>query len=100
MIGLSGLAAAEFHQSRTGVEQTVAVEARHAALEFSKPQTHPRSGERYLLNIRIFDLCAESEAYYAIEGDSSEKFALFDTLAGVYRTKDNSYVRIHTNFPQ
>ncbi|KAL1950037.1 hypothetical protein VTO73DRAFT_5159 [Trametes versicolor] len=74
-IGLSGLAAAEFHQLRTRVEQTVTVEARHAALEF------------------------KSEAYYAIEGDSSEKFALFDTLAGVYCTKDNNYVRIHTNFP-
>ena len=23
-----------------------------------------------------------------------------DELAGVYKTKDDSYVRIHTNFPQ
>ncbi|KAI0823159.1 CoA-transferase family III [Trametes gibbosa] len=75
VIGLSGLAAAEFYKLRTGVEQSVSVEVRHAALEF------------------------KSEAYYSIEGESEKKFALFDTLAGVYRTKDNSYVRIHTNFP-
>ncbi|CDO73975.1 hypothetical protein BN946_scf185043.g24 [Trametes cinnabarina] len=74
-IGLSGLAAAEFYKLRTGVEQEVSVDARHAVLE------------------------CKSEAYYSIEGDTGEKSALFDTLAGVYRTKDNSYVRIHTNFP-
>ncbi|TFK93320.1 CoA-transferase family III, partial [Polyporus arcularius HHB13444] len=74
-IGLAGLAAAHLHQVRTGVEQFVAVDARHAALEF------------------------KSEAYYAFTGESGEGFALFDPLAGVYRTKDNSYVRIHTNFP-
>ncbi|KAI0629828.1 CoA-transferase family III [Trametes polyzona] len=74
-IGLSGLAAAEFHKLRTGVEQTVTVHARHAALEF------------------------KSEAYYSISGESSDNIALFDPLAGVYRTRDNSYVRIHTNFP-
>ncbi len=35
-IGLSGLAAAHFHQLRTGVEQTVTVDARHAVIEFSE----------------------------------------------------------------
>ncbi|KAI0762004.1 CoA-transferase family III domain-containing protein [Trametes elegans] len=74
-IGLSGLAAAELYKLRTGVEQEVTVEAQHAVLEFN------------------------SEAYYAIEGEDRSKFALFDDLAGVYRTKDDSYVRIHTNFP-
>ncbi|KAH9892014.1 CoA-transferase family III [Cubamyces lactineus] len=74
-IGLSGLAAAEFHRLRTGIEQDVSVDARHAVLE------------------------CKSEAYYSVEGESGEKFSLFDALAGVYRTKDNSYVRIHTNFP-
>ncbi|KAI9064626.1 CoA-transferase family III [Trametes sanguinea] len=74
-IGLSGLAAAEFHRLRTGIEQDVTVDARHAVLE------------------------CKSEAYYSIDGDDGQKFALFDELAGVYRTKDNSYVRIHTNFP-
>ncbi|KAI1786842.1 CoA-transferase family III [Ganoderma leucocontextum] len=73
-IGLSGLAAAHFHQLRTGVEQTVTVDARHAAIEF------------------------KSEAYYEVEG-SKESSELFDNVAGVYRTKDNNYVRIHTNFP-
>ncbi|KAI0683087.1 CoA-transferase family III [Earliella scabrosa] len=74
-IGLAGLAAAHFHQLRTGIEQTVSVDARHAAIEF------------------------HSEAYYAIEGEAKEPFPLFDNIAGVYRTKDDSYVRIHTNFP-
>ncbi|KAI0718214.1 CoA-transferase family III [Cerioporus squamosus] len=74
-IGLAGLAAAQLYHVRTGVEQSVSVNARHAVLEF------------------------KSEAYYAVTGESSESFALFDPLAGVYRTKDNSYVRIHTNFP-
>ena len=35
-IGLSAVAAAHFHQLRTGVEQTVTVDPRHAALEFSE----------------------------------------------------------------
>ncbi|KAI8986178.1 CoA-transferase family III [Trametes punicea] len=74
-IGLSGLAAAELNKLRTGIEQDVTVEARHAVLE------------------------CKSEAYYSMEGVTGEKFALFDALAGVYRTKDHSYVRIHTNFP-
>ncbi|OSD02387.1 CoA-transferase family III [Trametes coccinea BRFM310] len=74
-IGLSGLAAAEFLRLRTGIEQDVSVNARHAVLE------------------------CKSEAYYSVEGENEEKFALFDALAGVYRTEDNSYVRIHTNFP-
>ncbi|RPD56143.1 CoA-transferase family III [Lentinus tigrinus ALCF2SS1-7] len=74
-IGLAGLAATYLHQLRTGVEQSVSVDARHAALEF------------------------KSEAYYAVSGEPEESSALFDSLAGVYQTKDNSYVRIHTNFP-
>ena len=44
-------------------------------------------------------LLVESEAYYEVEG-SKQGAELFDKLAGVYRTKDNNYVRIHTNFPQ
>ena len=49
---------------------------------------------------RLMIIHAESEAYYALSGDSNQSFALFDPLAGVYKTKDNSYVRIHTNFLQ
>ncbi|OBZ71633.1 Formyl-CoA:oxalate CoA-transferase [Grifola frondosa] len=74
-IGLSGLAAAQFHRLRTGVSQTVTVDARHAVLEF------------------------KSESWYTVNGELTGSGSLFDGLAGVYRTKDNSYVRIHTNFP-
>ncbi|KAH9950632.1 CoA-transferase family III [Amylocystis lapponica] len=73
-IGLSGLAAAEFHRLRTGVKQTVTVDARHAVLEF------------------------KSEAWYTINGELPED-RLFDNIAGLYKTKDGSYVRLHTNFP-
>ncbi|KZT00500.1 CoA-transferase family III [Laetiporus sulphureus 93-53] len=73
-IGLSGLGATHFHQLRTGVEQTVQVDARHAVLEF------------------------KSEAWYTINGELPSG-ALFDELAGLYKTKDDSYVRLHTNFP-
>lgn len=37
-IGLSALAAAHFHFLRTGEEEEVHVDARHALLEFSKLQ--------------------------------------------------------------
>jgi len=39
-IGLSALAAAHFHFLRTGQEEEVHVDARHAILEFSKSLTH------------------------------------------------------------
>lgn len=42
---------------------------------------------------------AESEAYYTIDGNLPAG-GLFDPLAGAYRTKDSTWVRIHTNFPQ
>ncbi|EMD39673.1 hypothetical protein CERSUDRAFT_121892 [Gelatoporia subvermispora B] len=73
-IGLSGLAAAEFHALRTGTEQTVRVDARHAVLEF------------------------KSEVYYTTDRELPSG-TVFDDLAGVYKTKDKSYVRLHTNFP-
>ncbi|KAJ3996636.1 CoA-transferase family III domain-containing protein [Lentinula boryana] len=72
-IGLAALSAAHFHELRTGVEQTVSVNARHAVLEF------------------------RSEAYYTLE--SQAPGALWDTIAGLYRTKDGKFVRLHTNFP-
>ncbi|EPT02104.1 hypothetical protein FOMPIDRAFT_1160610 [Fomitopsis schrenkii] len=74
VIGLSGLSAAHFHQLRTGVEQDVSVDARHAVLEF------------------------KSEAFYTLNG-ALPSGTLFDPLAGLYKTKDDSYVRLHTNFP-
>ncbi|KAI0917561.1 hypothetical protein AcW1_007269 [Taiwanofungus camphoratus] len=72
-IGLSGLAAAYFHQLRTGVEQDVTVDARHGVLEF------------------------KSESWYTVDGRIPTG-SLFDQLAGTYKTKDGSYVRLHTNF--
>ena len=42
----------------------------------------------------------ESELWYTVDGRLLGSGNLFDNLAGVYRTKDNNYVRIHTNFPQ
>ncbi|KAI0031173.1 CoA-transferase family III domain-containing protein [Vararia minispora EC-137] len=72
-IGLSALAAARFHELRTGIKQDVTVDPRHAVLAFS------------------------SEKYYLINGELPQ-VALFDDLAGMYKTRDG-YVRLHTNFP-
>ncbi|KAH8978100.1 CoA-transferase family III [Lactarius akahatsu] len=72
-IGLSALAAAHFHFLRTGQEEEVHVDARHAILEFS------------------------SERYYTIDG-KIPKWKMFDELSDIYQTKDG-YVRLHTNFP-
>ncbi|KAJ7688219.1 CoA-transferase family III domain-containing protein [Mycena olivaceomarginata] len=72
-VGLSGLSAAQFHFLRTGVDQEVAVGARHAALEF------------------------HSEAWHTVDGLLPG--GVWDSIAGVYQTKDG-HVRIHTNFPK
>ncbi len=71
-IAAAGLAAAELHRQRTGVRQTVAVDMRHAAIEFRS--------ERYL---RIV---------------AEEPPPSWDALAGVYRAAAGRYVRLHTNF--
>ncbi|KAJ7695749.1 CoA-transferase family III domain-containing protein [Mycena rosella] len=73
-IGLAGLSAAQFYLLRTGVDQEVTVDARHAVLEF------------------------HSEALYTI--DDRLPGGIWDSIAGLYKTKDHSFVRIHTNFPQ
>ena len=39
-IGLSALSAAYFHKLRTGIEQDVCVDARHAAIEFRECACH------------------------------------------------------------
>ncbi|KAJ7057842.1 CoA-transferase family III domain-containing protein [Mycena amicta] len=72
-IGLAGLSAALFHSLRSGVEQDVRVDVRHAVLEF------------------------HSEAFYTL--DRAVPAGVWDSIAGLYKTKDNSYVRIHTNVP-
>lgn len=73
-IGLSGLAAAYILSLRTGNMQDVSVDARHAILDIS------------------------SESWYTVDGQVPTTSAR-DYLAGIYRTKDDSFVRLHTNFP-
>ena len=41
----------------------------------------------------------DSEAWYTVDGKLPEG-DLWDNIAGLYRTRDNSMIRIHTNFPQ
>ncbi|KAG7088676.1 hypothetical protein E1B28_012648 [Marasmius oreades] len=72
-VGLSALAAAYLHYLRTGVEQDVTVDARHAILEF------------------------QSHAFYTIDGKPPGPPS--DPIMGIYRTKGDGYVRLHTNFP-
>jgi crotonobetainyl-CoA:carnitine CoA-transferase CaiB-like acyl-CoA transferase len=72
-IAAAGLAAAQLHKQRGGGDQTVAVDMRHAAIEF------------------------RSERYLRIAGKPPGP--VWDKIAGVYTTGDNRYVRLHTNFP-
>lgn len=71
-IAASALAAAEIWRARTGETQTVAVDMRHAAAEF------------------------RSERYMRVPGFAERTW---DTIAGLYRTGDGHWVRLHTNFP-
>jgi hypothetical protein len=41
----------------------------------------------------------DSEAWYTIN-DSVPVDGIWDSIAGLYQTKGNEWVRIHTNFPQ
>lgn len=72
-IAAAGLAAAELHRQRTGAAQIVAVDMRHAAIEF------------------------RSERYLRIIGQ--EPPPAWDPLAGVYKAAAGRFVRLHTNFP-
>lgn len=40
-----------------------------------------------------------SQSWYTVDGQMPTA-SLWDPLAGIYRTKDGSCVRLHTNFPQ
>ncbi len=73
-IAATTLAAAEFWRLRAGSRQQVTVGMRHAAAEFRS--------ERYL---RV---------------DDGPPPPLWDKIAGVYRSGDGRWVRIHTNFPR
>src|SRR5689334_9610420 len=72
-IAAAALAAAEISRLRTGRPQQVAVDMRAAAIEF------------------------RSERYLRVDGMPPQD--LWDKIAGLYRTGDGRFVRLHTNFP-
>ena len=72
-IAATGLAATELWRQRAGRTQTVAVDMRHAAVEF------------------------RSERYMRIDGKPPSP--AWDKIAGIYGTGDGRKVRLHTNFP-
>src|SRR3954453_14892169 len=69
----TGLAAAELWKLRSGQSQQVAVDMRHAVIE------------------------CRSERYLRVEGKPPPP--AWDVIAGVYKTGDRRFVRLHTNFP-
>ena len=71
-IAASALAAAEVWRARGGGRQKVAVDMRQAAIEY------------------------RSERYMRVPGVD---LRIWDKVAGVYRTGDGRFVRLHTNFP-
>jgi crotonobetainyl-CoA:carnitine CoA-transferase CaiB-like acyl-CoA transferase len=72
-IAATGLAAAQIWQLRSGQSQDVAVDMRHAVVE------------------------CRSERYLRVDGKPPGPG--WDAIAGVYKTRDQRYVRLHTNFP-
>src|ERR1700755_686499 len=72
-IAAAGLAAAKIWQLRSGESQDVAVDMRHAVVE------------------------CRSERYLRVDGKPPGP--AWDAIAGVYKTGDGRFVRLHTNFP-
>jgi CoA-transferase family III len=72
-IAAAGLAAAEIWKLRSGELQQVAVDMRHAVVE------------------------CRSERYLRVEGTPPPP--AWDAIAGIYKTRDQRFVRLHTNFP-
>jgi crotonobetainyl-CoA:carnitine CoA-transferase CaiB-like acyl-CoA transferase len=72
-IAAAGLAAAEIWRQRSGQSQNVAVDMRHAVVE------------------------CRSERYLRL--DDNPPPPAWDAIAGVYKTGDGKFVRLHTNFP-
>jgi crotonobetainyl-CoA:carnitine CoA-transferase CaiB-like acyl-CoA transferase len=72
-IAASGLAAAEIWKMRSGQAQEVGVDMRHAVVE------------------------CRSERYLRVAGKPPPP--AWDAIAGVYKTGDGRFVRLHTNFP-
>jgi crotonobetainyl-CoA:carnitine CoA-transferase CaiB-like acyl-CoA transferase len=72
-IAATGLAAAEIWKMRSGQAQGVTVEMRHAVVE------------------------CRSERYLRVDGKPPPP--AWDAIARIYKTSDNRFVRLHTNFP-
>ncbi len=72
-IAATGLAAAQLWQMRSGQSQGVTVDIRHAVVE------------------------CRSERYLSVDGKPPPP--VWDAIAGVYKTRDRRFVRLHTNFP-
>jgi crotonobetainyl-CoA:carnitine CoA-transferase CaiB-like acyl-CoA transferase len=72
-IAATGLAAAQLWKMRSGQSQGVAVDMRHAVVE------------------------CRSERYLRVDGKSPPP--AWDVIAGIYKTRDGRFVRLHTNFP-
>src|SRR6195952_5789332 len=71
-IAAAGLAAAHIWQLRSGQSQNIAVDMRHAVVE------------------------CRSERYLRVDGKPPGP--AWDAIAGIYKTRDNRFVRLHTNF--
>src|SRR5882762_404273 len=71
-VAATGLAAAEIWKLRSGQSQDVAVDMRHAVVE------------------------CRSERYLRVDGKPPPP--AWDAIAGVYKTRDQRFVRLHTNF--
>src|ERR1700704_5764064 len=72
-VAATGLAAAEIWKLRSGQLQNVKVDMRHAVGE------------------------CRSERYLRVDGKPPPP--AWDAIAGVYKTRDHRFVRLHTNFP-
>jgi crotonobetainyl-CoA:carnitine CoA-transferase CaiB-like acyl-CoA transferase len=71
-IAATGLAAAQLWHMRSGQSQGVAVDMRHAVVE------------------------CRSERYLRVDGKPPPP--AWDVIAGIYKTRDRRFVRLHTNF--
>ena len=71
-IAATGLAAAQIWRLRSGQSQDVMVDMRHAIVE------------------------CRSERYLRVDGKPSDM--AWDAIAGIYKTRDQRFVRLHTNF--
>jgi crotonobetainyl-CoA:carnitine CoA-transferase CaiB-like acyl-CoA transferase len=72
-VAAAGLAAAQIWKLRSGQSQDVAVDMRHAVVE------------------------CRSERYLRVDGKPPPP--AWDAIAGIYKTRDHRFVRLHTNFP-